>query len=111
MIKYNLPPKITSPPTGTSLAPLTPVPPHSSFNATGPHPPSDHILVSNLAWVALALIHLVSGGAVGGPPEVRMDISAPGAPPADPYALYADPHRRPVRITGPGLADCIRHSP
>lgn len=83
-LSWNLPLRITSPPTGTSLAPNEPEPAHSSFKATGPHPPSDHILVSNLACVAFALIHLESGGAVGGPPEVLTAISVPGAPPADP---------------------------
>lgn len=82
----NLPPNITSPPTGTSLAPAMPEPAHSSLSATGPHPPSLHTLVSNLACVALAMIHLASGGAAGGPPDVRTASSAPGAPPAELYA-------------------------
>lgn len=81
---HSLPPSITSPPTGTSRAPDAPVPLHSSFKVIGPQPPSDHILVSNLAYVALVLIHLLSGGALGGPPDVLIDISAPGGPPADP---------------------------
>lgn len=106
-----LPPKITSPPTGTSLAPATPEPAHSNFKVTGAHPPSLHTLVSNLACVAFVLIHLESGGAVGGPPEVRTASSEPGGPPAVPYALYEDPQRRPVRVTGPGFAIWIRHSP
>lgn len=88
-----------------------PEPAHSSFSATGPQPPSLHTLVSNLACVELALIHLTSGGAAGGPPDVRTASSAPGGPPAELYARYAEPHRRLVRVTGPGVADWIRHSP
>lgn len=74
---------MTSPPTGTSLAPASPDPAHSSFKATGPHPPSLHRLVSKLAWVAFAPIHRASDGATGGPPEVLAASSAPGVPPAE----------------------------